>query len=517
MSEEVDKNAYYLNNEEVKIGRIKYHVIIMHTNNEVNTFSLDQFLMTETSYCHLYIMFEVIQKWKFSLWVWVVMKKKGADDKIIIIRLDCNIIQDKNVTAKLLSSEHLSSSIWHIAKMQQVNDEGHIYWVNILFNLIEVLSNQLWVNLVKAIKLDFILWKLQKIFISSTLELYVCSLTSITEFIKEFLNIIQQKRVINLLNAWHSAHSDRHFVQLSQTASAKEWSAIKLPPQTSFLTVAEWTTVMRYEAIAEQEVAANQAADIEEFIFALQAIIISKEGKCHYMTLINSLKKMSLWFDSKKTLSVNFNAEVDDHEKDWSEVVVQQLSFAQISQTTIVLHKPWDKKKNIYKGESLKTISHNLKTDKKFKAQCQKSDKMIVKIWVILQEKALKHQINALSAFQQTQDDLHHVIHNLNYTQAQSRDIFVTISLNAVNSQIDALKLTSSQREAMIYCCELSYEIDIIQGPSGTGKSRWCTEIIQSFLHSDNDEHHQVLVVISTNSIIDELVVKIATSVLKNP
>jgi len=51
---------------------------------------------------------------------------------------------------------------------------------------------------------------------------------------------------------------------------------------------------------------------------------------------------------------------------------------------------------------------------------------------VILQEKALKHQINALSAFQQTQDDLHHVIHSLNYTQAQSRDIFTTISLDAV-------------------------------------------------------------------------------------
>jgi len=51
---------------------------------------------------------------------------------------------------------------------------------------------------------------------------------------------------------------------------------------------------------------------------------------------------------------------------------------------------------------------------------------------VILQEKALKYQINALSAFQQTQDDLHHVICNLNYTQAQSRDIFIIISLNAV-------------------------------------------------------------------------------------
>jgi len=53
---------------------------------------------------------------------------------------------------------------------------------------------------------------------------------------------------------------------------------------------------------------------------------------------------------------------------------------------------------------------------------------------VILQEKALKHQINALSAFQQTQDNLHHVICSLNYTQAQSRDIFATILLDAVSS-----------------------------------------------------------------------------------
>jgi hypothetical protein len=58
--EEVDKNAYYLNNEEVKTGR-KY-VIIMHMNNEGNTFSLDQFLVTETSYCCIYIMFKVIQR-----------------------------------------------------------------------------------------------------------------------------------------------------------------------------------------------------------------------------------------------------------------------------------------------------------------------------------------------------------------------------------------------------------------------------------------------------------------------
>ncbi len=92
---------------------------------------------------------------------------------------------------------------------------------------------------------------------------------SIIKFIKEFLNIIQQKRVVDSLNAWHLAHSDKHFVQLSQTASAEEQSAIKLSSQTSFLTVAEWVTIMRYKAIAEQEVTVNQATSIKEFIFAL--------------------------------------------------------------------------------------------------------------------------------------------------------------------------------------------------------------------------------------------------------
>jgi len=73
---------------------------------------------------------------------------------------------------------------------------------------------------------------------------------------------------------------------------------------------------MRYKAIAEQEVAADQATSIKGFIFALQAIIISEEEKRHYMTLIDGLQKMSLQFDSEEALRVNFNAEVDDCEKD---------------------------------------------------------------------------------------------------------------------------------------------------------------------------------------------------------
>jgi len=116
--EEIDKNIYYLNDKKIQSNHIKYHTVIMHTDNENNIFDFDQFFIIKTSYCCIYIMFEMIQKWKFTLWISVIIKKKDADNKIIIIKFDCNIIKDRNVTAKLLSSEHLSLSIWYIAKMQ---------------------------------------------------------------------------------------------------------------------------------------------------------------------------------------------------------------------------------------------------------------------------------------------------------------------------------------------------------------------------------------------------------------
>jgi len=71
------------------------------------------------------------------------MKKKDADNKIIIIRFNCNIIKDRNVIVKLLLLEHLFLNIQYIAKMQQINNEDYIYQVNVSFNFIKVLLNQL--------------------------------------------------------------------------------------------------------------------------------------------------------------------------------------------------------------------------------------------------------------------------------------------------------------------------------------------------------------------------------------
>ena len=61
------------------------------------------------------------------------MKENDAENKIIIIRLECTVIEDDKITALLLSSENLFLSIKNISKMQQINIDDYIYQVNVLF------------------------------------------------------------------------------------------------------------------------------------------------------------------------------------------------------------------------------------------------------------------------------------------------------------------------------------------------------------------------------------------------
>ena len=59
-AEDVNKNAYYSDNEEVKADHVEYHAVLMHTESTDIMISLDQFLATEISYCCIFIMFEII-------------------------------------------------------------------------------------------------------------------------------------------------------------------------------------------------------------------------------------------------------------------------------------------------------------------------------------------------------------------------------------------------------------------------------------------------------------------------
>ena len=57
---DMNKNAYYSDNEEVKADYVKYYTVLMHTEFTDIITDLDQFLVTEISYCCIFIMFKIV-------------------------------------------------------------------------------------------------------------------------------------------------------------------------------------------------------------------------------------------------------------------------------------------------------------------------------------------------------------------------------------------------------------------------------------------------------------------------
>ena len=272
--------------------------------------------------------------------------------------------------------------------------------------------------------------------------------------------------------------------------------------------------VIEYEVIAEHEISTDQVTEIEERRFYLQAIVISEEDDYHYMTLIEKQKNMLLQFNSDESLKVNFNSDVNDWVNNWVRVVMQQLSFTQTEDTTIIVFRFWDKKTNTHKDKLLLSMLHTVKTVKKFNDQCKLCSKIKIVIWVIIQSKTMKCQINAISKLDEMQSDMYNIIHSSKYSTAKFRDIFIFISEKTLTDCLDVCRFVSaSHKKAITYCHILLYKIEIIQGSSETGKSIWISKMIQSFLYSDSNHNcstlHQILVIILINDTADELVFKI--------
>ena len=57
---DIDKNAYYSDNEEVKADHVEYYAVLIHTESTDIMTDLDQFLATEISYCCIFIMFKIV-------------------------------------------------------------------------------------------------------------------------------------------------------------------------------------------------------------------------------------------------------------------------------------------------------------------------------------------------------------------------------------------------------------------------------------------------------------------------
>ena len=164
---------------------------------------------------------------------------------------------------------------------------------------------------------------------------------------------------------------------------------------------------------------------------------------------------------------------------------------------------------------------HTVKTVKKFNDQHKLCSKIKIVIWVIIQDKMMKCQINAISKLDEMQSDIYNIIHSSKYSTAKFRDIFIFISEETLISCLDVCRfISASHKKTITYCHILLYEIEIVQDSSETDKSIWISKMIQSFLYSNSNHDcstlHQILMITSINDTADELIFKITNMTQAN-
>ena len=153
-------------------------------------------------------------------------------------------------------------------------------------------------------------------------------------------------------------------------------------------------------------------------------------------------------------------------------VIIQQLLFMQTKDTTIIVFRFWDKKTNTYKDKLLLMMLHTVKTVKKFNDQHKLCSKIKIVIWVIIQDKVIKCQINAISKLDKMWSDMYNIIHSSKYSITKFRDIFIFISEKTLISCLDVCRFISAlYKKTITYCHILLYKIEIVQDSSETDKS----------------------------------------------
>ena len=91
---------------------------------------------------------------------------------------------------------------------------------------------------------------------------------------------------------------------------------------------------------------------------------------------------------------------------------------------------------------------------------------------MIVQDKIMKHQINAISKLDKMQSDMYNIICSSKYSTVKFRDIFIFISEETLTDCLDICRfILALYKKAITYCHILLYKIEIVQDSSETDKS----------------------------------------------
>ena len=263
------------NNVITKVSEI-FHVILIHKNDEKNLISLKQFINSafkkNQSYYHIWLSLNVIEDWKIILHFQIVLKQEHLKNKMLIVWIERDIIEDYRITVEKLSVNVQSSlTIRYLTNVKKTIMSNTLHKVTIKIQRIcKIVTECLtFTDDTENQIIQIILLKLWRIFIFTDLKMYIHCVKDLDIYMKDFLYHIDCKRSWDSCDTWHLNHSDKYFIQFSQTAAAEMQSVIQLKSQNAFSDIENYIIIIRYAVIAEHKLAMNWVKSIKKTSFQL--------------------------------------------------------------------------------------------------------------------------------------------------------------------------------------------------------------------------------------------------------
>lgn len=453
-------------------------------------------------HCRVWVRFHESIGWRSYLRIRVFLREADKDEDTITLKFGVNCIQQQDIKAEQVTG--LPVELSTVPRVDELITQGLLHKLTFAYSATTLATEGLKSNYEGDAELQNILINLRQLLTTGNLTLYVRSADDMAPTVRSFVNRLQEESGNSPVNLWHTKHPEKQYVQLGQLTDVADRPNISVAAELTFGGIGEYVTIQAYGAIIENEVEEERANAISGGTFLVRLLEIAGAGDRRYMGIMEVPAEKSI--NEGDSLALNFNLDVDDRDEDWSATVLPNLLYTRLGQVTLVVRRKYNRITETFVTTPVTSITvETANADMKAAVTAGPTNRVTVQMTTDSQ--TLKRQVKAVRTFQDERLDLSPLICYGRADLARSLNMYALIPADQLAGRLAKLTLNGTQQEALTYCCNLPGGIGLIQGPPGSGKTYWCSQVVQPLMYKD--KKNQILIVTPTNKTTDELVDRI--------
>ncbi len=319
--------------------------------------------------------------------------------------------------------------------------------------------------------------------------------------------------------AFYSDHSTQHFLQLSDYLSANDRSHVHVSTTSVLSFWSKYSTIYDFECVAEQKMINTNRKNVLDHVFKLRVMNVSETRDRFYVDFLEKFDELKTRFNIDDRLTVNFNSTRRSKNENWSIMIINILSCTSQEDVCISLIRSINSDIEVLLSQTINFMSCDIIDMNATFQLMSRHFSHLIELNVLTNSKTFKRQIVRLQKlFRDEQcrwwknflvDKIMSMLTRFNIYEKCSVETMNLLKTNHFNDD---------QRQTLNYVKVLLNEVELIIESIVIDKFSFILNVLQSFLHvsfsvvdrrSQNINHSRVLICISDNATIDDLLLRL--------